>query len=192
MSTQEQAICKPAVFPYFAEKESFPPDILALIYRRLKEQDLLADLVHEKAISEEEFVAFVDRETIPYIFMDLSGKGECVGLAWITESCETECGQKRGVGSFVFFREFHDTQLTKTFGIMFLSHIYNILGYSQVMGLTPASNKPAIRYCKRVGFQYLSEAIPGYTCHRGEISDALVCYQTRDHFNQMLEDLHLG
>lgn len=180
-SVAERATCKPAVLPYFVDTATFDPQTLPLIYRKLVAQDILADLIHEKGISEEEFVRFVTEETLLYLFLDESS-GQYVGMAWVTEVAEMDCF-KRGAGSFIFFREFWDRELTKAFGLMFLSHIFNLLDFDLIVGLTPSSNKLARIYCKRLGFDYVA-TLPNYTCHRGEIADGLVCEMTKSDFNR--------
>lgn len=182
-------IAKPAVFPYFAEKATFPPDILNLIYRKLAAQDLLADLVHEKHISEDEFVEFVDKETLAYLLMDLSTK-EYVGIGWVTQTEESD-QIKKGFAAFAFFREFHTMALTSIFGKMALSHWFNLLNYDIIWGLTPATNKAAKRYCERIGLKYVA-SLPNFTSRRGQITDGLICMITRDQFNEQLaqEETH--
>ena len=64
-ATTENATCRPAVFPYFHERESWPPGTLAGIYRKLKDQDILPDLIHERGISEEEFLAQLSPHALP-------------------------------------------------------------------------------------------------------------------------------
>lgn len=180
MSTVEKAVCKPAVFPYFTDKD---PEVLALIYRRLASQDLLADLLHERVCSEEEFVKYVDEQTLCYLMMDLNSK-EYVGIAWVAQTEQGEC-LKKGCGSFAFFREFHDMHLTTVYGQMVLSHWLNLLEYDVIWGLTPSTNRAAKRYCERVGLKYKA-TLPNFTSRRGEICDALICSITREELNASL------
>ncbi len=185
MSTLEKAVCRPAVFPYFAEKDSWPPDTLAGIYRKLVEQDILPDLVHEKGISEEEFVKFVSEDTLSYIFLDLE-TNQIAGIAWYDMIEEGDCISKAR-GSFAFFREFWHPGITEAFGNLFLSHGFGMLNYDVIYGATPASNKLAVRFCRKLGFTYY-HAIPNFCSRRGELTDALVCVMTRDEFNRNLAE----
>ncbi len=185
MSTLEKAVCRPAVFPYFAEKDSWPPDTLAGIYRKLVEQDILPDLVHEKGISEEEFVKFVSEDTLSYIFLDLE-TNQIAGIGWFDAVEEGDC-LKKARSAVAFFREYWIPQVTETFGKMLLSHAFNVLEIDTVFGMTPASNKLVQKYCKRIGFRYVA-TIPDFCCRRGELTDALVCVMTRDEFNRNLAE----
>ncbi len=183
MSTVEKATCKPSVFPYFAERESWPPDTLNLIYRKLVAEDILPDLVHEKGISEEDFVRFVDEDTLPYLFVDLT-TNQIAGIAWYDAVEEGDCLRKAR-GSFAFFKEYWHPTVTEAFGLMFLSHGFNVLGYDVIYGITPASNKLAKRYCERIGMVYQS-TIPNFTSRRGELTDSMICTMTREQFNARL------
>ncbi len=157
MSTLEKAVCQPAVFPYFAEREQWPPDTLNLIYRKLVAEDILPDLCHERGISEEDFVKFVDEAR----------------------------------GSFAFFREFWHPAITESFGRLFLSHGFGMLSYDVIYGITPASNKLAVRFCRKLGFTYHPE-IPNFCSRRGELTDAMICTMNRGEFEASLKEADFG
>lgn len=169
-----------AVIPYFKERENFPPGVLSGIYRKFVEQGIDQQLLHNGGVGEEEFVRFADEEALTYIFLDLQGK--YAGIAWLTNVEETDTLRK-GLGAFAFFKEYWHPSVTHVYGTMCLSQWFNILDFSLIYGITPAPNRPARRYCKRLGFEY-SARIPGFVSYKGETVDAMVATLTRERFNQ--------
>lgn len=184
MSTVEKATCRPAIFPYFAEREQWPPDTLNGVYRKLKEQDVLADLLHEGVVEEDEFVKFIHDNTLSYLFFDMT-ENKIAGIAWYDMVEEGEC-LKKGRGSFAFFREYWDPKLTEAFGMLFLSHGFGMVGLDLIYGITPASNKLAVKYAERLGFVY-GATIPQFCSRRGELTDAMLCTMNSKTFGEKLK-----
>ncbi len=168
-----------AVIPYFRERDNMPSGLLRGIFRRLTEQGIDKELLHNGAMSEEEFVQFADREALTSIFLDMEGK--CAGLAWLTHVEETDT-LKKGLGAFAFFKEYWRPEISQAFGDICLGHWFNILEFDLIYGITPAANRPAQLYCKRLGFQY-SARIPGFVSYHGKTVDAMVATMTREQFN---------
>ena len=175
-----KATCRPAVFPLFHERESFPEDTLNLIYHRLVSEDLLADLCHDRNVTEEEFVKFVGEETLAYILIDLS-TNQIAGIGWFDDIEESDY-LKKARSAVAFFKEYQLPRVTEAFGKMLLSHAFNVLECSTVWGMTPASNVLVQRFCRRIGFRYVA-TIPNFCSRRGEVTDALICVMTREEFN---------
>lgn len=168
-----------SVVPYYKERDSFPPNVLALLYRKMVAQGIDKELLHNGSMLEEDFVRFAD-EQLTSIFLDLTGK--YVGLAWLTNVEETDTLLK-GLGAFVFFREYWKPEITEHVGNICLSHWFNALGFSLIYGITPTKNRAAQRYCKRIGFEY-SAKIPGFVTYDGETCDAIIATMTNRQFNQ--------
>lgn len=181
LQTLTRAKFQPVTIPWFMEQERLPKDLPRLLYRRLADEDLLADLIHEKPITEDEFVEFVvGPDTFFYVFLDVAN-GRYAGLAWLTDLVSTDCFSK-ACGAFAFFRDYWDPRATRIFGDQFLGQAFNIAGVDVVWGMTPKSNRLATRYSKRMGFRY-EATLSNMTCRRGEVTDAMICVQTRSEFN---------
>jgi RimJ/RimL family protein N-acetyltransferase len=174
----------PAVIPYYREKDNLPKDVLRLIYRRLCAEQLDRMLFHNKQVTEDEFVHFAEHDAVTSIFLDQTN-GRYVGLAWLTniEDCDT---LRKGIGSFCFFRDYWSAPLTKVFGDICLSQWFALVEMTMIYGITPSVNRLAIRYCKRLGFNYLAE-IPGFVSYDGETVAAKICTLTRGQFEARLE-----
>lgn len=176
----------PVVIPYFKEREHLPADILGRIYRRLVAEDLHRLLLHNTPdLSEEQFVQFAGEEALTSLFLD-QRSGRFAGLAWLTnwEECETIT---KAIGSFCFFKDFWKNDITEAFGTIFLSQCFNVLQLGLMYGITPAPNRTAIRYCKRLGFEYLESPIPNFVSFYGRTVDAMVCTMTRERFNERIQ-----
>ena len=177
----ETSTIQPAVIPYFVEKSNLPAGTISGIYRRLVAEDILADLVPEQSISEDDFIEFVNGPALLSLFLDLESKRFC-GIAWLTDIQEGDLVSK-GCAAVAFFREWWKPEVTKAFGEMVLGQWFNILGMDIVYVMTPKSNRLAARYCRRMGIQYRAE-LPNFVSRRGEVTNALLGMITRDEFNQ--------
>src|SRR6267142_6224442 len=164
-------IVQPAVIPWYAEKASFPPDMIHLLYERLVEEDILPDLTPERATTEEEFEEFVNGPALLSIFLDLNS-GRCAGLAWITNVEEGDL-IKKGTAGVAFFKDFQKPRITELFGHICLGHWFFIQGFNIVYVVTPASNTAAIRYVLRLGFKYRA-TLPNFMSRRGVLTDARI------------------
>jgi hypothetical protein len=174
----------PAVIPYYREKANFPPNVLNLIYRKLCAENLDRLLFHNRSITEDEFVRFADTEALTSIFLD-EGNGRYAGIAWLTniEDCDS---LKKGLGAFAFFKEYWRSDITQVFGEICLSQWFVAVGLTMVFGITPKPNRMAQQYCKRLGFTYLKESVPGFLSFNGETVDACVCTLTKSDFEQRI------
>ncbi len=175
----EGVTVRPAVIPYYKEKEHFPPNVLNLLYRKMVAQGLDREVLHNHAMMEAEFVDFANGEALTSIALDLNGS--YAGFAWLQNIEETET-LKKGMAAFMFFREYWAPQITEAFGKICLGQWFNVVGMDVIYGLTPTPNKLARRYCQRLGFKYTAE-IPGFVSYHGAPCGAGVGTMTRDEFN---------
>lgn len=173
-------IVQPAVIPWYAEKASFPPDVISLLYQRLAQEDVLADLSPERHTTESEFEEFVNGPALLSIFLDLKS-GRYAGLAWITNVEEGDL-VKKGCASVAFFKEWQKPKITEVFGRICLGHWFHIQQFDLVYVLTPADNTAAIRYVMRLGFKYRA-TLPNFTSRRGVRMDARIATMSRDEFH---------
>lgn len=175
----EQAI-RPMVVPYYAEKANLPANILQILCRKMANQGLDREVLHNQVMMEAALVEFLEKEALTSIFVDMNGR--FAGLAWLTnvEKCDT---LSKGLGAFCFFREFWIPSVTRAYGEILLGHWFNILEMDLIYGITPVPNRLAQRYCRRLGFRYTPCPIPGFVSYHNETVDAVVCTMTRNEFN---------
>lgn len=176
----EKTICKPAVLPYFVEKETFPPDTMQLVYQKFAAQGILPDLFHERVLSETEFLSFIEKKALAFLLLDLES-GQYAGIGWLADIEETE-RFKRGAAGFGFFREYWNPRVTEQFGKIALGQWFNVLGLDLIFGLTPQGNIMARRFSERLGFTYHA-TIPNFTCRRGRMDAAMICTLSKSDFN---------
>lgn len=178
--TLERVSVRPAVIPYYKERDSFPPEILRTIYRKLVAQGIIQDLCHDRIhTTEEEFVQYVDKDVLAHIFLDLNG--QIVGLAWLDKVDETDTLRK-GCASVAFFREYWDPRISLVFGQMFLGQVFNILDFDLVYGVTPEPNRLSRLFCTRLGMTY-SAVLRNFVSYRGKTVNGLYCSITKAEFN---------
>src|SRR5690349_5736786 len=92
----------PHVIPYYVEAASLPKTLLPALYQQLVKDDILADLIPEHAIGEEEFIRFVTNDALLHLFLDVASS-EFAGLAWLANVEEGD-RVKKGCVSVAFFR----------------------------------------------------------------------------------------
>lgn len=181
----ERVELKPAVLPFFVEPESYPEDLFAIIYARLKAEDLLADVFYEGVPTVEQFEQLLRHDSLTYLFMDIDTAGYA-GVAWL--SLVEDGPIKRACANIVFFRQYHVPAITSAFGTMLLSQLFNLVGLDIVWALTPHTNVLSCRYCARLGMDQVA-TLPGWTTHRGVPCDGTVFMMTKADFNRRLDDV---
>lgn len=178
---------KIVAYPWHPNQDLFPENTLEKIYHHLHMDGIYRELIHERELSKEEFLAFVTGypETVLMIFVDME-TGKYPGIGWITDIARTDT-ILRGVGAFAFFREFWDSKLPKECGVRACENWFNDMGFDLIYGLTPKPNRMARRFCSSLGFRYIAD-LPNFTCYHGKTVDGLICMLTKEEFNA--SDLH--
>lgn len=163
----------------------FPDDFYERMYLKLKEEDLLEEMLHEhKETSLQDFLDFVNNSIIT-IFAN-PAKNVYYGMAWLAEPAETAT-LRRAWGGFVFLRDFWDPRITLPLGMQCLAEWFRSGLVDLVVGITPAPNRAAQRYSIRLGFKYTAQ-LPNFTTYRGQTVDAMICQMSRSEFDQMIQE----
>lgn len=182
MSTvlEERTIIRPAVIPYYKERDQFPPDLLRQLYRKMCAQGLDREVWHDRAMTEDEVVQYLDKDVLTSIWLDIAS-GQYVGFSYASNIEHTDTLQKCLV-SVCVFKEYQDRRLTIPFGQIYLSQLFNVLGMTTVCQVTPEPNRMARLYCAQLGFKQVA-TIPQFLSYHGETVDAILGLMTRDEFN---------
>jgi RimJ/RimL family protein N-acetyltransferase len=104
---------------------------------------------------------------------------DIVGMAWLSDIIECQGIMTKGIGSFVFFRDYQKPEYTSAFGQWVIDYWFSTLKMDCVFGITPATNRAALLYVKRCGLKEVAR-IPGYTTLKNEIVDGVVTRITRE------------
>ena len=173
---------KIVAYPWHPNRDLFPENTLEKIYHHLHMDNIYRELVHERELPKDEFLAFVTGypETVLMIFVDME-TGKYPGIGWITDIARTDT-ILRGVGAFAFFREFWGSKLPKECGVRACENWFNDMGFDLIYGLTPKPNRVARRYCTSLGYRYIAH-LPDFTCYHGETVDGLICMLTKEEWN---------
>lgn len=85
---------------------------------------------------------------------------------------------KRAVGNFLFFREYWDRHDTQQLGQAVLDHWFGTMGFDVIAGVTPRTNRAAIAFIKRLGFQLIGD-VPNFTLYDGKPSASATSFMTK-------------
>ena len=86
---------------------------------------------------------------------------------------------KRAVGNFMFFREYWHRTDSMDLGRAVMDHWFLTMGFEVIAGLTPRTNRAAISFIKRLGFQIVGD-VPGFTVYDGNLSASATSFMTRE------------
>lgn len=173
--------------PYAGGKGLYAADTLVTLYYRLKQEDLYDTVFHDNP--DMDLYGFMNFFSTPSVMLSLCSlvEGEQVqdiaGMAWLVGP-EQFGTRKRGLGSFVSFRDYHQPALTDQMGRMVLQYWLDYLGTDVVVGMTPAENQLAVRFIKRLGFEELFR-MPEYSNFRGRICDTVVTRMTKEQYHNL-------
>lgn len=170
------------VFPWNPELSGVGETWLMHAFRKLKEQGLYELVFHENpTMSLSQYVNFFSRPNVAVQFcLKTNEQGEALdvaGMTWLSE-IEQLPTHRRATGSFLFFREYWDRKWTIGFASIMFAWWFEELKIDVLVGMTPAANRRAIAYCKRLGMKYQNQ-LPGYTSFGGKPCDACIAVMTK-------------
>lgn len=175
-----------AVIPYQLNKDLLPPDIVARIYDHFSGQNLLPELCHERATTRDEFVEFIEKQTIASIMVNLA-QNRYAGIAWLSQIADLD-SHTRAIGAYCFLREYWNRRDSMIYGKLCLSQWFfprefgiDSDGLESLWGVTPEPNRLARLYSARLGFRYVA-VLPGFTSYHGYRCNGLVCRLERSEF----------
>lgn len=177
------------LLPYDSRVGVYNEDALVGLYKRLKSEDLWDIVFHEDSgITLLKFMNFFSEgKALLQVLAISDGKNivDIAGMAWIGDI--TRCGGilTRGVGAFVFFKDYQKPMYTDQFGEMILDYWFGPLGLDVVVGVSPESNRAALIYAKRSGFKEVGR-LPNYTTFKGEVVTGVVTSMTKQEYLQLI------
>ena len=175
--------------PYDAKVANLPEEALITLYNRLKSENLWDIVFHEDTnVTLLKFMNyFSNGQALLQLLVVTDNKGEYIpaGLAWVSDIVVCSGIMMKGVGSFVFFKDFQKPMYTDQFSEMILDYWFNQLGLDLVVGVTPEPNRAAMLYVKRSGFKEVG-LVPRYTTFKGAVVDGIVTAMTKDEYKNLL------
>lgn len=151
------------------------------VWARMHREELYGIVFHENPkMSLAQFIQFFSRDNVlVQLCVDVSNPLDphIAGMVWLADF-EQLPSHRRGVGSFLFFKDYWSPRWTTTFGKMALDYWFNDLKLDCLLGLTPKLNRAAQRYSRRLGIRYIAE-LPNYTSFNGQPATGLLAMLTR-------------
>lgn len=175
------------LMPYDPRVGNIKEDALIALYKRLKAEGLWDIVFHEDAgISLLSFMNFFSNGTALLQLLVLTNEqGEIipVGMSWVGDISNCSGIMTRGVGSFLFFKEYQKPMYTDRFSEMILEYWFEVLNLDVILGVTPEPNRPALIYVKRAGFKEVGK-LPSYTTFKGVVVDGIITAMTKQEYRQ--------
>jgi RimJ/RimL family protein N-acetyltransferase len=166
----------------------FNEEALIAIYKRLKAEDLWDIVFHEDAgVTLLKFMNFFcEGRALLQILAITDAKGyiEPIGVSWVGDITTCAGILTRGIGSFLFFKEYQKPMYTDQFSEMILDYWFNALKLDIIVGVTPEPNRAALIYVKRAGFKECGR-IPKYTTFKGEAVTGIITSMTKEDYSQL-------
>ena len=176
------------LLPYVPGIGALDEQTLIDLYNRLKSEGLWDIVFHEDAgVSLLKFMSFFsDGKSLLQVLALVDGDRivDIVGMSWLADI--TNCGGilTRGVGSFMFFKDYQKPSYSDQFADMILEYWFEQLGMDVVLGVTPEPNRAALFYIKRTGFKEVGR-LPKYTTYAGEVVTGVLTSMTKEEYRQL-------
>ena len=176
--------------PYDAQVGNLPEEVLITLYNRLKAEDLWSLVFHESTnVTLLKFMNYFSggQGLLQVLAItDQRGNYQPVGMAWVADVVVCAGVHTRGVGSFVFFKDYQKPHFTTPFSEMIVEYWMEVLKLDFVMGVTPEPNRAALLYVKRAGFKEIAR-LPNYTTFNGEVVTGVVTSMTKVEYKKLAE-----
>jgi hypothetical protein len=172
------------LLPYIPDKFEFKEDTLVEVYNKLKKEDLFSIVFHDNPkLDLNSFIKFFSSPvvTLSFFCQIVDGVEDLSGMCWLSDSYTAEDKVKKANGNFVFFRKYQLPNITKEFGEMALEFWLNVMSYNIITGITPALNRAALIYIKRLGFIEAGR-ISNYVTYNGNICDGVITYISKERY----------
>jgi RimJ/RimL family protein N-acetyltransferase len=170
------------LMPYVPRVGNVPEETLVILYKRLKDEGLWDIVFHEDSkLTLTGFMNFFGSgQALLQVLCITNDKGyiEPVGMAWVAEI--VLCGDilTKGIGSFLFFKDFQKPMYTDQFSEMILDYWFDYLNIDVIFGVTPEPNRAALIYVKRAGFKEVGR-IPNYTTFDKQVVTGVITSMTK-------------
>jgi RimJ/RimL family protein N-acetyltransferase len=176
--------------PYDATTGLVREEALISLYKRLKAEELWDIVFHEDSgLTLLKFMNFFSTgNALLQVLTLVDDNGiivDAVGMSWVADIIV--CGNilTKGVGSFLFFKDYQKPMYTDQFSEMILEYWFDVLGLNLVVGVTPEPNRAALIYVKRAGFKEAGR-IPGYTTFKGEVVTGVITSMTKQDYRALV------
>lgn len=157
-------------------------EVLAYAYSRFKREGILDILFYEQNYSLIQFVQKYLEEntaTLACFSKDPLGNLNLVGIGWINEFFKMRDFLRCNAGMGFFRRkDGEQPQNLVMLGQMMVEWAFDHLNIDAMHGVTPAGNRAAVAWSKKVGF-LVSGPVEGGTVWKGELADVWMSSMTK-------------
>ncbi len=172
------------MIPYCAQGGTDQHRALIDLYSRLQAEGLAEIVFHENPETTLlDFMNFFSGPKVAlqiFALMDGDKVVDIIAMTWLADLVSCSNGALiKGVGSFVFFKDYQKPAYTDPVSKLVLDYWFDVLLLQTLVGLTPAPNRAASLFTKRLGFQEVCR-IPNYTTFDGKVCDGIVSWMSRE------------
>lgn len=160
-------------------------DDLGKVYCGLKEQGTFPRVFYEYDLSLREFLVALSepiRATLG-CYLARDGTLQIMGLSWLNRNETLRNDYRRGDAAMCFLRG-QPIERLEMFGKMAISWAFDKVGLDVLTGSTPAANRAAILFSKRLGFDVVGP-IPAATVFDGKPCDIFMSSITREKWHNI-------
>lgn len=155
-------------------KSALGDDMLALAYLRARAEGLFAALFWEREPELRAFLEWCNRKDA--VVVGCFSGVNLAGLGAVT-SIKKRGNRMLGDVSEIFFREYQVQGVTEEFGRLLLKFAFEEVKMTDLYGVTPAKNYPAVRFLRHMGFM-ATEPIPNLCVWNGQNCDGIISWLT--------------
>lgn len=161
------------VFQYIEGQGIFPDEFMFALYKRTKDEKLLAwAFPGQGEISFEAFVTMLRNRWL--IVASSVSLNQFLGYGWLFEVDGPPMYRKASLG-FVFFKKFHGSKMIREAAGKAISWWFENVQLQVIFGATRADNLSAKRFSRQMGFRQIGTAPLFFSGAGGSFDAHLVC-----------------
>lgn len=157
-------------------------DLIATAYLRMKREGVLDVLYYECDPGLPKVLAVMtDPATINFgCFVKRDeAMTDFVGIGHIAAPLILPNGQKKAEISVAFFKDWQRRSVTFPLAQLMIEWVFDRSDIDYLFGTTPEPNRAMLRFIKSLGFGHTAEAVPNFTCWRGEMVGVYISWMDK-------------
>jgi len=165
--------------------EVYTPDVLVQVFNRLKTEGLYPIVFHDNPNQNLlEFMNFFSHPMTALsaiMIIDNDQIQDIAAIGWLSGLESYADKRQRALASFCVFKDYQHPNLTSQMARLQFRYWFEHLRMDILIGMTPANNRLAVQFTKRIGFRELCR-IPNYSAYLGKVSDTVVTMMDREQY----------
>ncbi len=156
--------------------------MLGWTYLRFEREKLLPVIFHESVPSISWFIKTFTENAAIGCFRQAPGKDQAdmVGMGWVNSIMEMNGGHRKGEIGMAFFREVKNTL---EYGKLMTTWAFENLNVHALFGTTPAPNRAAVLFVRRMGFQMFGP-VEAFATWEGKLCSVWISVMTKEKWEE--------